>query len=85
MEKQLTYEIIGYFKDYYIEGKYIGSIVGVEKDREKCGYTGRQVHIANSDIILDKNKKIKAGTEYSTQLMPLCGKSNLRNFLQIGK
>jgi hypothetical protein len=86
MEKdKLEFEIIGYFKDFYIGSRYIGSITPVKKDRSKCSWYGQQDHIAKSDVLLDKNKKIPKGSTYRTRLMPLCGKSNLRKSLKIGE
>lgn len=67
-------EIIGYFKDYYANGKYVGSVECVEKDREVLGYYGRKKEILQSDIIINK-KKIRKGTEVTTELQALCGKT----------
>jgi len=66
------FEEIGFFKDYYIERKFIGSLI-CEKDREVFGAYGSKKEILTEDIILRK-KKIKKGTEVTTILNKLCGK-----------
>jgi hypothetical protein len=70
---KIKFEEIGYSKDFYNkEEKYIGSLV-CEKDREVYGYLGRKKEILTIDIVLRK-KKIKKGTELSTEIFPLCGR-----------
>ena len=66
-------EKIGFFKDYYANGKYLGSLTYVEKDRDIFGYYGRKKEILNEDLII-KKKKIKKGTEVITELQVICGK-----------
>ncbi len=66
------FEQFGYFKEYYIDKKFIGDLK-CEKDREHIGYYGTQKEVLNIDIILDNKKKIKVGTEVSTMIYPLCG------------
>lgn len=63
----------GYFKEYYLNGKYIGNIKS-DKDRDIIGYNGRKDEIINTNIILDNKKKLKIGLIYQTILYPLCGK-----------
>lgn len=63
----------GYYKEYYLNGKYIGSIK-TEKDREVIGYNGKLNENIDSVIILDNKKKLKLNTIYQTILYPLCGK-----------
>ena len=67
------FEIIGYSIDYYIRGKYIGSIKNDKPDRDVMGYHGRKTFKLLSDIIL-KKKKYKIGTEVTTECIVLCGK-----------
>ena len=50
------FEIIGYSIDYYIRGKYIGSIKNDKPDRDVMGYHGRKTFKLLSDIILKKKK-----------------------------
>jgi hypothetical protein len=66
-------KIIGYFEEFLIDGKFIGTKI-CEKQEREIGYYGKQIHIANSDIILDNKKKIKKGTEFYTRYYPLNGK-----------
>ena len=66
-------EIIGYFEEYIINGKYIGSKISEKKNRE-IGYYGKLIKKAEKDIVLDNKKKIKKGQEYYTRYYPLNGK-----------
>ena len=65
--------IFAYAKEHYFNGKYIGSLILNEPDRSVIGYDGRQNHLAEEKIILDK-KVIKAGQQYQTILIPLSGR-----------
>lgn len=64
---------IGYFEEFLINGKFIGTKVCEKQDRE-IGYYGKIIKVADSDIILDNKKKIKKGQEYSTRYYPLNGR-----------
>lgn len=66
------FQQFGFFKEYYINDKFIGFIKS-EQDREKIGFNGRKNEIINNDLILENKKKIKAGTNVVTILYPLCG------------
>ena len=67
------FEINGYSIDYYLRGKYVGSIKLNSPDRDVMGYMGRMAHIADSDIYI-KNRKYKKGTQFVTECVTLCGK-----------
>jgi len=68
------FEVIGYSIEYYIKGKYYGSIK-VNKDFGRAlGYKGRQTFTTPADIVLDNKKRIKKGTEIVTMMIQLCGK-----------
>ena len=69
-----TFENIGYFVEYLIDTKLIGTTVISEPDREEVGYNGTKHEVAQDDILLQRGKKIKKGTKYYTRLYPLCGK-----------
>jgi len=64
---------IGYFEEYLIEGKFIGTKVCEEQKRE-IGYYGKKVFVSDIDIILDNKKIIKKGIEYYTRYYPLNGR-----------
>lgn len=66
-------EKLGYFKDYYSNCKYLGSQFNVIKDRDVFGYYGRKKEVLTDDLML-KKKKVKKGTEVTTELNILCGK-----------
>lgn len=64
---------LGYFLEYMVDGKCIGTTLIDEPDREEVGYYGRIDEVATEDIKLGK-KTIKKGTSYYTRMYPLCGK-----------
>lgn len=70
----MAFEHLGFYREYYIADKFIGSIMNVEKDRDEIGYAGRRKEILSERIILSNQKTIKANTEVTTMLYPLCGK-----------
>jgi hypothetical protein len=70
---QNTFQELGYFKEYYINNKFIGTLP-CEKDREVIGYNGRQKETLQNKIVFKNKKSIKAGTEVYTFLYPLTGK-----------
>ena len=68
------FETVGYFKDYFVAGKYTGSVSYVEKDREIFGYSGRKTETVSEQIVFKNGKKIKAGTVVITELFPINGR-----------
>lgn len=64
---------IGYFEEFLIEGKFIGTKV-CEKQNREIGYYGKITKVADSDLTLDNKKKIKKGQEYYTRYYPLNGR-----------
>ena len=64
---------LGYFLEYFIDGKFIGTKMINQPDREIIGYYGKIESIATDDIKLESKKIIKKGTKYYTRLYPLCG------------
>ena len=69
----MQFDIFGYSRDYYLNGKYIGNIILEDKDRETLGYLGQKTEILKTDLLL-KKKLYKAGTEVTTELIMLCGR-----------
>jgi len=67
------FENLGYFKEYYIDNKFVGTL-NCDKDRETIGYCGQITETIKSDLVLSNNKKIKSGIIVKTILYPLCGK-----------
>lgn len=67
---------LGYFKEYYtIEGKLLGLVYNVEKDRDQFGWFGQKTETLTDDIIMNNNnKKVKKGTKVKTQLHITCGR-----------
>lgn len=63
----------GYYKEYYLNGKYLGNI-NTDKDRNKIGYIGKKSEILSNALILSNGKKLKPNIQYETILYPLCGK-----------
>ena len=67
------FEDLGYFLEYLVDGKYIGSINIDKPDREEIGYYGKIDAIAEKDIVFKNKKRIKKGQHYYTRMYPLCG------------
>ena len=64
---------IGYFEEFLIDNKFIGTRKCEKQDRE-IGYYGKKTLIAENDIVLDNKKVIKKGAEYYTRYYPLNGR-----------
>lgn len=73
MRHDPVFEHLGYFKEYYIGSKLIGSI-RCEKDRELTGYGGRKHETITCTITLDNKKLVKSGSAVMTMIYPLSGK-----------
>jgi hypothetical protein len=67
------FENIGFFVEYIVDGKFIGTKNVETNESGKIGYESTTHHVAEFDIVF-KNRKIKAGTKYYTRIYPLCGK-----------
>ena len=74
MKNKNTFKIIGYFEDYFVDNKYIGSKRCDEQPERTQGFFGQKYFYAPDDIILEKGKKIKRGTKYKTYYNQLSGK-----------
>jgi len=74
------FENIGYFIEYIIDTKFIGSKNIDKKDRDEVGYYGRIDSVATDDIIFNNKKRIKKGQSYYTRMYPLCGKLKNKNY-----
>ena len=66
-------ETEGYFKDVYINKKYIGSIV-CDKDRDIFGFYGRLIETTINELVLSNKKRIKPNTLITTELQIICKK-----------
>lgn len=73
MEQESKFNLLGYYKDYYVNRKFVGTLRIEEKDREVFGYTGRKEEVLTEDLVINK-KKIKKGTTVVTELGVLCGR-----------
>lgn len=69
----MTFETIGYFKEYYTKDAFVGSVNIKENDQDGFGYKFREFDVAEQDFKVGKRKILK-GQEYFTIVMPLCGK-----------
>jgi hypothetical protein len=70
-----VFEDLGFFIEYHVNNKYVGSITVIENDRDCIGYYSRKDSIADEDIKFTNNKVIKKGTQYHSYIYPLCGKT----------
>ena len=71
----MTVETIGYFEEYFVNQKFVGTKMTEQQDRE-IGYYGKQVKVADDDIILDNKKRVKKGQEFYTRYYPLNGRQS---------
>lgn len=62
----------GFYKEYYIGDKFIGTI-DCDKDREIMGFFGKKIEKSNELTMLKNGKKIKPGISTITFLFPYCG------------
>jgi hypothetical protein len=64
----------------YVTTKFedLGNLIGCrnvpENERGCVGYESTQHEFAHETILLDRNKKIKKGSNYYTRIYPLCGR-----------
>jgi hypothetical protein len=68
------FENLGFFIEYLIGGNLIGCRNVPENERGCVGYESTQHEFAHETILLDRNKKIKKGSNYYTRIYPLCGR-----------
>jgi hypothetical protein len=71
------FKVFGYYLEYWVGGKMIGTTKHETQLGQEFGYYSRKNAVADKQILLEKNKKIPAGVEYFTMEYPLCGKSKL--------
>lgn len=67
------FESLGFFIEYLVDGKLIGTKNVDSNDRGCVGYESTQHHVAEEKMVF-KTKHIKKGTKYYTRIYPLCGK-----------
>lgn len=60
-----------YFKEYFVNSKFIGYKNFVEKDRDYLGFKGEKKYILENDVFLENKRKIKKGIEVQTYLQLL--------------
>ena len=66
------FETIGYYKEYYIDSKFIGTI-RCELGAREIGYNGRLGEVVFEKIKLDNGKIIKPNTIATTKYsIPKC-------------
>lgn len=85
--KQLDYKLnefesLGFFVEYIVDKKMIGTKNVPTNETGKIGYESTQHFTAEEDILF-KNKKIKKGTNYYTRIYPLCGKPIINKQLNL--
>ena len=67
------FESLGFFKEIYINRKYIGCISCDVEQNRKVGYVGRKNEVMGEDMVINKTK-IKKGSVVETIYYPLCGR-----------
>lgn len=71
---KVEFERIGYYKDYYNQGKFWGSKVVEEPDREECGYYGRKIEILEAELVIIGKPTLPKGRVVTSELNILSGK-----------
>ena len=72
MEEQV-FEIFGYHRDYWINGKYAGYVRLSQPDRKVMAYKGRICETLTEPVQLH-NQILPAGLQVTHECIPLCGK-----------
>ena len=67
------FEHLGFFREYFVKGKFIGTI-RLEDYDGKIGYYSKVTGVAEENIILESKKVIKKGTEFYYFTYTLSGK-----------
>ena len=62
---------IGYFEEFMIEGKFIGTKICEEQPDRKIGYSGKETKTSDTDIVLDNKKKIKSFFNFIDIFIPV--------------
>jgi hypothetical protein len=75
------FEILGFFKNYWVGNKLMGSIKLEKPDRKQLGLAGKKTEELTADLYLpDSKRTIKKGTKVWTELNALYGKSKVNFF-----
>ncbi len=72
-----NYEVFGFFKEYYLDGKYLGSTRCEYEEGRTLGYYGRTYEVFTETFLTDTNKRVPKGVKVLTALNPLCGRYKL--------
>ena len=70
------FEHIGFFEEYWFEGRFIGTLPCEEQERI-FGYKGKKTFELTTTIKIGK-KTLKQGQIVSTMYFPLCGKAKVQ-------
>ena len=60
------FEIFGFYKEIWLNNKFMGTIKCEYDEHRKVGYTGRQDEIFGTNITTDSKKVIKSGVKVQT-------------------
>lgn len=70
------FQHVNYSKEFYKDGKFVGSLILEKPDRNIMGYSGRRIENISEPFEVKKTSKkitLKAGL-YKTELIQICGK-----------
>jgi len=67
------FEQLGFFRDYFVDGKFVGS-VKLNDYEGQIGYYSKKTLVVENEIVLDNKRKIKKGTTTYHFTYPLNGK-----------
>jgi hypothetical protein len=79
--KSNRFEILGFFRNYWVNRKLMGSVRLEKPDRKDLGWSGKKNEVLKENVYLtDTKKTLKKGTEVMTELNALYGKSKINFF-----
>ena len=80
-ETSRLFEILGFFKNYWVNGRLMGSIRLDKPDRKVMGWGGKKTEVLKEDVYLtDTKKTVRKGTTAITECNALYGKSKIKFF-----
>jgi hypothetical protein len=75
------FEVLGFYKSYWVNKKLLGSEKLEKPDRKQMGWAGKKTEVLKEDVYLpDTKKTVKKGTTAITELNVLYGRSKIKFF-----
>jgi hypothetical protein len=79
--KSNRFEILGFYKNYWVNGRLMGSVRLDKPDRKTLGWGGKTKETLKESVYLaDTKRTLKKGTEAITECNALYGRSKIKFF-----